>query len=136
MASPEQRVISLDQTFERGGLYSVRAAVAAHASSLGASYTQVGHLVLIASELVTNAVTHGGGSGRIRLWRENSHVHCEISDQGTGIPETTDLGHGRPPAASQSGRGLWVARTLANEVNIVTGPAGTTVTVSMVVAKR
>src|SRR5688572_18829327 len=71
MASPEQSVTSLDQTFERGGLYSVRAAVAAHASSLGASPSQVGHLVLIASELVTNAVTYGGGSGRIRLWREN-----------------------------------------------------------------
>jgi anti-sigma regulatory factor (Ser/Thr protein kinase) len=136
MVSPEQSVISLDQTVERGGLYSVRAAVAAHASSLGASPSQVGHLVLIASELVTNAVTYGGGSGRIRLWRENSRVHCEISDTGPGIPDTIDLGFTQPAAASQRGRGLWVARTLSDDIRIVTGPSGTTITVSMAVTER
>ncbi len=135
MASPEQSVASLDQAFERGGLYSVRAAVAAHASALGASPSQVGHLVLIASELVTNAVAYGGGTGRIRLWREESRVRCEISDKGPGIPETTDLGFRQPAVSSQSGRGLWVARTLCDEIDIVTGPSGTTVTVSMNITK-
>ncbi|GIH11112.1 hypothetical protein Rhe02_91790 [Rhizocola hellebori] len=135
MVSPEQSVVSLDQTFERGGLYSVRAAVAAHASSLGASPSQVAHLVLISSELVTNAIAYGGGNGRIRLWREASQVHCEISDRGPGIPESTDLGHNQPAAASQRGRGLWVARTLSDDIKIVTSSAGTSVTVSMTVAK-
>jgi anti-sigma regulatory factor (Ser/Thr protein kinase) len=136
MVSPEQSVVALDQTFERGGLYSVRAAVAAHASSLGASPTQVGHLVLIASELVTNALTYGGGSGRIRLWRDDSHVHCETSDKGPGIPESTDLGHLQPAASSQRGRGLWVARTLSDAIKITTGETGTTITVSMALTKR
>jgi anti-sigma regulatory factor (Ser/Thr protein kinase) len=136
MVSPEHSVVSLDQTFEGGGLYSVRAAVAAHASSLGASPSQVGHLVLIASELVTNAITYGGGSGRIRLWHQDSHLHCQIGDQGPGIPESTDLGHMQPAAASQRGRGLWVARTLSDDISIVTGPSGTTITVSMAVTKH
>jgi anti-sigma regulatory factor (Ser/Thr protein kinase) len=135
MVSPEQSVVSLDQTFEGGGLYSIRAAVAAHASSLGASSGQVSHLVLIASELVTNAITYGGGSGRIRLWREESQLRCEISDRGPGIPESIDLGHTRPAAASNQGRGLWVSRTLSDDIDIVTGPSGTTITVSMTVAK-
>ena len=135
MASPEQSVAALDQTFERGRLYSLRAAVSAHASALGASRAQVGHLVLIASELVTNAVAYGGGSGRIRLWREDSRVKCEISDRGPGIPETTDLGFHQPAASSQSGRGLWVARTLSDEIDIVTGDTGTTITVSMKLTK-
>jgi anti-sigma regulatory factor (Ser/Thr protein kinase) len=127
-------VISLDQTFESGGLYSVRAAVAAHASALGASTAQVGHLVLIASELVTNAIAYGGGRGRIRLWHMQSQVHLEVSDNGPGIPGSTDLGFVQPAAASQRGRGLWVARTLSDNLVIVTGESGTTITVSMTVA--
>jgi anti-sigma regulatory factor (Ser/Thr protein kinase) len=135
MVSPEQSVVSLDQTFENGGLYSVRAAVAAHASSLGASTHQVGHLVLIASELVTNAIAYGGGRGRIRVWHERAQVHCEVSDTGPGIPDTTDLGFVQPAAASQGGRGLWVARTLSDNLAIVTGESGTTITVSMTIGK-
>src|SRR5215218_7209768 len=125
MVSPEQSVVSLDQTFEGGGLYSVRAAVAAHASALGATAGQVGHLVLIASELVTNAISYGGGRGRIRVWLEGCELHCEISDSGPGIPESTDLGYSQPAAASQRGRGLWVARTLCDNLSIVTGKSGT-----------
>lgn len=138
MASPEQpgtTETALEQLFERGDLYRVRAAVAAHASELGGSPMQVNHLVLIASELVTNAVAYAGGRGTIRLWRADSQLYCEVSDQGPGIPNAQTQGLQQPPAAAQRGRGLWVARKLADSLEITTGTTGATVTVTMKLEK-
>ncbi|HCT78079.1 MAG TPA: hypothetical protein DGT23_16180 [Micromonosporaceae bacterium] len=134
MASPEQpgtTETALEQPFERGDLYRVRAAVAAHASELGGSPMQVNYLVLIASELVTNAIAYAGGHGTIRLWRADSQLHCEVSDDGPGIPNAQTQGLQQPPASAQRGRGLWVARKLADGLEITTGTSGATVTVTM-----
>ena len=45
------------------------------------------------SELATNAVRHGGGSGRLRLWTDDQVLVCEVSDTGAGI---TDPNPGEP----------------------------------------
>ncbi|WP_430285336.1 ATP-binding protein, partial [Salmonella enterica] len=37
-------------------------------------------------EVITNAVRHGGGAGRIRLWRDGPQLHCQVIDSGAGIP--------------------------------------------------
>src|SRR2546430_17070950 len=60
---------ALEQRFDRDSLYALRAAVAAHAAHMGAPPDRVSHLVIVASELASNAVRHGGGKGRLRLWR-------------------------------------------------------------------
>jgi anti-sigma regulatory factor (Ser/Thr protein kinase) len=60
----------VDHWFDADGLYTLRAEVAAHASALGATGPQGETLVVVAGELATNAIRHGGGRGRLRLWRD------------------------------------------------------------------
>jgi anti-sigma regulatory factor (Ser/Thr protein kinase) len=124
--SPPERVL-VDQPFTEEGLYSLRAAVAAHASNLGAGPVLVERLLILASELATNAIRHAGGSGRLRLWRDEDAVHLEISDQGPGLPDPT-VGTKPPDTMSVGGRGMWICRQLVNDLQIATGPNGTTIT--------
>ena len=119
----------LDQTFDAGNLLPLRCAVAAYAAELGAG-ARVDDLVLIAHELASNAVRHGGGRGRLRLWRDDYRVVCRVSDGGPGITQAADAGAELPGPRSEGGRGLWIARRLA-AVRIDTGPEGTTITAAV-----
>ena len=121
----------LDQAFDRGSLAEMRAAVARSANDLGASAAQSDHLVLVASELVTNAIAYAGGSGRVRVWSNGTALYCRVSDEGPGIPDAATKGIVRPSPDSVSGRGIWVARSLAESIDIDTGPGGTSITVMM-----
>src|SRR5882757_550746 len=57
----------VDEPFDLDGLHALRSTLAAHASELGAPDRQIEALVIVASELATNAIRHGSGHGRIRL---------------------------------------------------------------------
>jgi anti-sigma regulatory factor (Ser/Thr protein kinase) len=119
----------LDQAFDPHGLPAMRSAVAAHAARLGAG-ERLDDVVLIAHELSTNVIRHGGGTGRLRLWRADGSLLCRVSDTGPGLADGAHAGT-RPPAPRQDGgRGLWIARALS-EVRIDTGPRGTTVTAAV-----
>ena len=86
-------------------------------------------VVLVVYELATNAVRHGGGHGRLNLWRENNQFVFRVSDDGPGLADPR--AGMEPPAPNMSGgRGLWIARRLS-ALNIDTGPRGTTVTAAM-----
>jgi anti-sigma regulatory factor (Ser/Thr protein kinase) len=119
---------TLDRPFDHGGLSALRAAVSAHATALGADAALVEDLVLIAHELVTNAVRHGGGHGRLRLARHGDRIHCEVSDAGPGMVEPDRFGTRQAAHAATGGRGLWIVRRLAGWLDVHTGPDGTTVT--------
>jgi anti-sigma regulatory factor (Ser/Thr protein kinase) len=121
--------IGLDLRFDGESLYALRAAVAAHAADLGAPPELVGHLVIIASELASNAVRHGGGAGRLRLSREDSALRCVVDDSGPGMTEPADAGTNTPPPYAVGGRGLWIVRRLALRTNIESTERGTRVTV-------
>ncbi|GIH08615.1 hypothetical protein Rhe02_66820 [Rhizocola hellebori] len=119
----------MDLEFRRGDLHRIRTATTSFAMRHGASGGQVDKLVLMASELVVNAVSHGGGRGRVQLWRLGHHLYCEVSDVGHGIPHPDEVGMAAPRAGEPGGRGLWVVRSLADTVQIYSGPAGTTITI-------
>jgi anti-sigma regulatory factor (Ser/Thr protein kinase) len=121
-------VVALDQRFDRDGLYALRAAVAAHAANLGAQADRLSHLLIIASELASNAVQHGGGQGRLRLWRVDGNLRCEVSDAGPGIPDPHGVGTLAPSALAPAGRGLWIVRRLTADLTIDSTAQGTTVT--------
>jgi anti-sigma regulatory factor (Ser/Thr protein kinase) len=119
----------LDQAFDGDGLPGLRSAVATYAAQLGAG-DRVDDVVLLAHELASNVVRHGGGDGRLRLWRDEGGIVCRVSDTGPGVADAGTKGAELPPPQVPGGRGLWIARQLAT-VRIETGPDGTTITAAM-----
>jgi anti-sigma regulatory factor (Ser/Thr protein kinase) len=114
-------------------LYSLRAEVAAHASHLGLPDPRLRHLLVVATELATNVVRHGGGTGRLRLWRAGDTIVCEVSDDGPGITMPHQAGTIPVPLTTDGGRGLWLVRHFTDSVEITNREPGTTVTVSMAI---
>jgi anti-sigma regulatory factor (Ser/Thr protein kinase) len=119
----------LDQAFDRGSLLALRSAVAAYAAELGAG-GRLDDIVLIAHELSSNAVRHGGGSGRLRLWRDDYRLMCRVSDTGPGLADAATTGVELPSPQIPGGRGLWIARRLA-AVRIDTSSTGTVITAAV-----
>lgn len=75
---------------------------------------------LMVSELVTNAVVHGGSSTvRLRLAIHPGWIYVEVADDGCGMPQVTD---GDPEAVN--GRGLIIIDSLAREWGVLPQPGG------------
>jgi anti-sigma regulatory factor (Ser/Thr protein kinase) len=121
----------LSLPFDGFSLVALRATVAAHADLFGLPGHRIGDLVMIAHELATNVVRHGGGHGRLRMWLTGNRVMCEVSDAGPGIANPQRYGHARPEPAATSGRGLWIVRQLADDFRLRSGSTGTTATVAL-----
>ena len=120
----------LDLSFAAGELAALRTAVAAHAIALGLEPERLEDAVLVVHELCGNAVMHGGGTGRLALWADGTHLICQVSDSGAGMDEAALTGTELPPPRTAGGRGLWLARRFS-AVRISTGPTGTTVTAEL-----
>jgi anti-anti-sigma factor len=136
----------LDQAFDGDSLYPLRAAVAAHGSQAGLSEGRTRDLVLAVHELAANAVRHGAGQGRLRLWATREGVRCEVSDDGAaggpGASGAADAGApdgpGGPGAESaeaalwhvEPGHGLWLVRRMADGASVQSDPSGTVAAVS------
>src|ERR1700722_5972468 len=113
----------LDQEFDSGTLYRLRAAVHAHASQAGLSEDRVGEVVLAVHELAANAVAHGAGHGRLRIWNLHGVLGCEVVDSGP--PGTADSPETADPWPSPDGHGLWLVRQVADYLDLHSGPRGT-----------
>ncbi|AGZ38473.1 ATP-binding protein [Actinoplanes friuliensis] len=121
--------VLLEQSFDEDTLYGVRSAVAAHVAAVTDDRT-VDTMVLIAHELASNAVRHGGGSGRLRLWVADGALLCEVTDAGPGLDEPAYAGQTLPPPELPGGRGLWIARQMS-DLRISTSPAGSVITATL-----
>jgi anti-sigma regulatory factor (Ser/Thr protein kinase) len=131
-ALPSAGTAVLDQAFDGDSLYALRAAVAAHAAEAGLPRQRVYDVVAAAHELAANAVRHGAGSGRLRLWADGRSLHCQVSDDGPA-----GQGPARPVAAAWSrehGHGLWIIDQIVDKVTLDRGPVGTTVTITFIVS--
>jgi len=122
-APASAQALLLDQEFDSGTLYALRAAVQAHAGRAGLSEDRVGEVVLAIHELAANAIAHGAGHGRLRLWDLAGALSCEIADGGT--PGTTDSSDTVNPWPTADGHGLWLVRQVADHLDLVSGPRGT-----------
>ena len=114
----------LDQAFDGDSLYPLRAAVAAHGSQAGLPEGRTRDLVLAVHELAANAVRHGAGQGRLRLWATPEGVRCEVSDGGAAESAEAALWHVEP------GHGLWLVRRIADGASVQSDPSGTVAAVS------
>ncbi len=89
-------------------------------------------MVLAVHELAANAIVHGGGAGRLRVWSLARTLLCQVDDGGRS-------GSARPGGFSEQaavnalpsepGHGLWVVRQVADQLQSISGPAGTSVLV-------
>jgi anti-sigma regulatory factor (Ser/Thr protein kinase) len=121
---------AVDQSFDGDSLYAVRATVAAHASAAGIPAGRVRDVVLAVHELAANAVRHGAGQGRMRLWITGDGLRCEVADAGArpSGPDGDGADAGADDAApwpAEHGHGLWLVRKVADQASLDTGPSGT-----------
>jgi serine/threonine-protein kinase RsbW len=133
---PIDTVPLLTETFERSQVTRLRHAVASCVGRAGLMGQRLDDFVLAVNELLTNAVRHGGGKGRLQLWRRGDEVVCEVSDHGAGFDETRLSSGARPAADTPGGWGLWLADKLSDRMEVQTGPGGTTVRISAVLAEE
>jgi anti-sigma regulatory factor (Ser/Thr protein kinase) len=82
-------------------------------------------VLLAVNELVSNAV-RAAGAAEVSHWRDGVAMVWEVSDDGPGMHRTT-AGYVPPPAEELGGRGLWIARTLADEAVVRPHGPGTAI---------
>lgn len=112
-------------------LSGLRAEIARCGREVGLDEGTGNDLLLAANELLTNVVRHGGGSGRIWLWYDDSWFYCLVADSGPGLPMAPkELYENQPSATAPTGRGLWLVWQFVDRVRIRTGPGGTAVTIA------
>jgi anti-sigma regulatory factor (Ser/Thr protein kinase) len=102
--------------FEVHTLQLLRRFVARLARQAGLAEPSISDLVLATNELATNSVSHGGGHGLLRIWREPDRVICEVGD--AGVIDSPLAGRVRPDLEDPGGRGLWLANQVCDLVQV------------------
>jgi anti-sigma regulatory factor (Ser/Thr protein kinase) len=125
---PPPTDVVLRGEFGQRDVPAVRRTVRAYARSCGLDTEQVENLELAASELASNCIRHGGGSGSLAMWRDPDAVVVEFTCPGRFIDPLA--GRRRPDPLGKGGMGLYLVQQLCDLVQIRTGPAGTTARVS------
>ena len=74
---------------------------------------------LIVTELVTNAIRHGGSAPVLRLSTDGLWVYGEVFDEGDGMPHATDGG-----LDATGGRGLLIVGGLTDDWGVAAMPEG------------
>jgi anti-sigma regulatory factor (Ser/Thr protein kinase) len=113
--------------FAQGRITALRRLVSERAAEEGLAGKRLEDFVLAVNEITTNAVLHGGGGGRLRLWWHEDRLWCEVTDEGPGLPPGWAGASRTPPGYEPRGRGLWLTRLLCDQVTVVSGPGGTSV---------
>ena len=137
-------VPELDVEFDRGTLHALRAKVLAQACRAGLSESRAADVVLAVHELAANAICHGAGAGRLRVWKLIRELCCQVDDgdlarseDPTRLPSGSaahaTIGHRQTLTNSISsvpGHGLWLVRQVSDRMSMVSGPRGTRVRVA------
>jgi anti-sigma regulatory factor (Ser/Thr protein kinase) len=112
-----------------GGLAGVRDKVTACAARHGLKGNSLRELLVAVTEVASNSVKHGGGSGTLRTWAEGDVLVCEFHDAGH-IRDAL-AGRVRPVPSQIGGRGLWLVHQLCDLVQIrSSADGGTTIRLS------
>jgi anti-sigma regulatory factor (Ser/Thr protein kinase) len=112
-------------SYDARSVAAVRSVVHDHAAACGLPRPARDEVVLAAWEVALNSVTHGGGSGRLRIWREPEALVCQVDDTG----HITDplVGRRSPSIDATGSRGVFLANQLCDLVQLRSNPDGTTV---------
>jgi anti-sigma regulatory factor (Ser/Thr protein kinase) len=117
--------VLLIEHFDVGDLRWLRSACYVCALKSGLDEGRAMGFVFAINEGTTNAVLHGGGTGQLILLRSDTgRLIAQVVDTGPGSP--VQIPEHLPPSTSTSGRGLWAARQMVDEMTLTTGFEGTT----------
>lgn len=119
------------QDFDAGSLARLRSALREAAVDAGLGLQRVDDLEVAVTELVSNSVRHGGGSGRLAWWREDGRFYCDVRDHGR--LDDPLAGRRRPQPTLESGRGLWLVHQLCDLVQIRATSDGLEIRVQIVI---
>jgi anti-sigma regulatory factor (Ser/Thr protein kinase) len=112
--------------FDRFGLATLRSAIRQVAVTRSAlPLSRLEDFVEAVSELAGNAVKHGSGRVRVRLWVSVSRVVCTVTDQGEGFDDPL-AGYVQPRPGHAHGMGLWLVRNLTDSLSFGRTPEGFT----------
>lgn len=117
----------MSQDFTAATVTALRHALQAQVAAAGLTGDVGYDFVLAVHELVTNAVRHGGGHGRLDLRRQDDVLICEITDQGLA---GNTLPVRLSPVDIAGGRGLWLAHQLTEGLILTQRLGGVTATVT------
>ncbi|TSD94279.1 sensor histidine kinase [Skermania sp. ID1734] len=120
----------LGQVEHDGRLRTVLQLVEHTCGQVGLTGEQVTDLNLAVGELATNAMEHGVPPVQVRAFSGKDSLVYEISDAGEG-PTDPWVGFVPPQPNQIRGRGLWLARQLADRVEIASTPRGTSARVEV-----
>jgi anti-sigma regulatory factor (Ser/Thr protein kinase) len=111
--------------FDDGNLAEARGFALHHGARLGLAADRLPELELAVNELAANSIVHGGDQGTLRVWADDEHLVCEVSDAG----HITDPLAGRRPAGlgTNGGRGLLLVNHIADLIRTHTTPRGTSI---------
>jgi anti-sigma regulatory factor (Ser/Thr protein kinase) len=107
------------------GLAAVRRLVGEIAARAGLR-ERAAEMTLAVCEIASNALVHGARPGRVAAWETDDAVVYEVSDHGGGLADPT-VGFVPPRAGATGGAGIWLARQLADRVEIVPAARGAVV---------
>lgn len=109
-------------------IQATRRTVGQWARSCGLTGERVEALELAASELATNSVRHGGGTGTVAMWLDGAAAIVQFTDSGTITDPLT--GRFSPSLEQEGGRGVYLVNQLCDLVQIRSSARGTTVRVT------
>lgn len=109
-------------------VHRVRVALEHLGSETGLPADRISEVALVISELVTNVLRHGRLPARMRASRDAQCLTVEVTDSGRTRLDPM-VGFRRPAGDGIGGAGLWIARQIADRLEIHTGHHGTTVRV-------
>jgi anti-sigma regulatory factor (Ser/Thr protein kinase) len=109
-------------------LSGLRSIVGAWAVEHGFAEEATEDVVVAVVEVATNGLRHGGAPVRARAWHRGDMLVVQCDDAGhQPIPATAGYYRPLPLSANAGGRGLWLARQLADVVIVSSAPGRTAV---------
>lgn len=116
--------------YRQGDLAAVRAKVTACAAEHELGGDRLRELLVAATEVASNSIRHGGGTGTLRTWATESWFICEFHD--AGYIQNALVGRVRPRPDQAGGHGMWLVQQLCDLVQIRSNPQdGTTIRLYM-----
>jgi anti-sigma regulatory factor (Ser/Thr protein kinase) len=110
--------LCLDRSVREG-----RRAFTAVATTWGLPAARAQELSVAVSEVLTNAVVHGGGRAWLRIWCRDEGLTCVVEDHGAGSDDAL-LGYLPPAPGAMGGFGLWLTRQLFDDTVLGRSPRG------------